>query len=251
MALSDLESGGSSRDTGFGEMSERPRPHFVYVPSGSLKSHCCVCRAQGRQPVGLEERRSASLDPFQEGPFHGQRASCGQEQKQSSGETCSGPSCGLEMAWVMAGRERAPEPHRLASLPIHEHWLDLDSSPRCHSCHSHVSKLSDLSSGDCRDMEMDAAGISCEQDPSHPLSPGKALGSGCCLRNSPSGTILYEPVTDREWMQIFKPAKGGREACCRASAKSPQAAPGSKSSKSKRFGIWLSVLTLLSAQTLS
>ncbi|KAJ6656707.1 hypothetical protein lerEdw1_003594 [Lerista edwardsae] len=242
MALSDLESSSSSRDTGFGEISERPHTRVVYVPGGSLKSSCCACRAKGRPPVGLEERRSASLDPFQEGPFHEQRVPCRQEQKQSSREAYSRPSCELEMAWMMAGREQASEPHHLASLPIHEHWLDLDSSAQCHS---RASKLSDMSSGDCKDVEMDAAGIPCEPNPNHPLSPGKALGSGCCFHKSASGTVLYQPVTDREWMQIFKPAKGERGACCQAFAKSPQATPGSKSSKSKSdYDVDLNILDL-------
>lgn len=222
----------SSRNTVCSEVSEKIPSYIVNIPNLSLKNICCMCKSNSRQQVDPEERRLTSMDQFHERLYQDQRSQYRQVQKESTRETDSRPSSESESGWAMEGKDLAQssEPHHLVSLPIHEHWIDLDSPVERQS---DASKLSDMSSGDCK--EIDAPGISCEQNPSDLTSPVKVLDSASCFHNSTTRTLMYQPVTDREWIKIFKPTQGEVGAGCRGFANSPQATPGIKSSTSKRF----------------
>ncbi|XP_053136392.1 coiled-coil domain-containing protein 62 isoform X2 [Hemicordylus capensis] len=207
--------------------------------SRSSEKICQVCRAESRQPMGTEARRSGNLDQFQEGLFHEQITPRKQERKQndssSAGETDSRPASLADSMWTMEGRELmlVSEPNLVASLPIHEHWFDLNSGAEPPKCQSHMPKRSDKSMGDSQ------AGT--PGGPRLSKSPGlvKMLDSGCCSCCSISKTILSQPVTDQEWMQIFKPVKGGGGGGggggvpCGAFPSSPKSTRGIKVSKSK------------------
>nr|XP_020658279.1 coiled-coil domain-containing protein 62 isoform X1 [Pogona vitticeps]XP_020658280.1 coiled-coil domain-containing protein 62 isoform X1 [Pogona vitticeps] len=238
MVLSDLENS-NDKETACSEISQKTHTRFVYVPRCSSKNTCQVCRAESRQPADPKERCSVSLDQFQEGPLREPSTLHNEESKQSgslsTGETDSRPASQLENAWKTEGREmaRGLESNPVASLPIHEHWIELNSSAEPSNCE-----------GDGRHWETGATGIPCGQCPSTP--PCSSVPSlECCSCNPISKALVYRPVSDQEWMEIFKPVNegGSRE---RALSDSPQASDGIKSdqSKSSDHDIGLNVLDL-------
>ncbi|XP_061459370.1 coiled-coil domain-containing protein 62 isoform X2 [Rhineura floridana] len=229
MVLSDLESS-SDRDTVHCEVSQKIHTRFMHAPSCSSTNTCQACRAENRLQMGPEERLPASLDQFQEGLFYGPRTLHREELKQSgsfsAGETESRPISQSETVWKADGR--ASEPNCVASLPIHEHWLDLTSYAEPSNSQSRVSGKSGKSS---EDTEMDTLGISCGPSPNKPPSSAKGMDSGYCSHSSINKATLNQPVSDQEWMQIFRPVKAEGDSWCGAFPNSPQA--GIKCTKSK------------------
>ncbi|XP_053224055.1 coiled-coil domain-containing protein 62 isoform X1 [Podarcis raffonei] len=233
IVLSDPGSSGN-KDTACSETHQKIHTRFVHSPSCSSKNICEAHRAENRQQKGPEERQPASLDQFQEGLFYGPRTMHREELDQSgslsSGETDSRPASQSDSMWKAEGREmaRAPEQSFAASLPIHEHWLDLNCHTEPTNCQSPVLKLSDKSNEDCKDKEMGTCGLS----PSKSPSPFKGLESGYCSRSSINKVTLYQPVSDQRWMQIFKPVKGEAGSWHGAFPNGAQAAIRSGKSKS-------------------
>ncbi|XP_054852574.1 coiled-coil domain-containing protein 62 isoform X2 [Eublepharis macularius] len=241
MVLSDLESN-SERETVDSEISQKIHTPFVCIPKSSLQNACQMCRAETRQQaqaLGSQERPSKNLDPFQEGTFHGSRTLPREEQKQegplSAGGTESRPTSQVDSTWMMDGREfaLAPEQNPVTPLPMHEHWLELSSFTKPANRHSPLLKCSDKLEGGCNAAEADAVGIASGQSPQNSPHPARVLDPACSCHCSVSKTLLCQSVTDREWMQIFKPAKAEGGSWHGAHDKNPQASRGIKSTKSE------------------
>nr|XP_056715070.1 coiled-coil domain-containing protein 62 [Euleptes europaea] len=217
MALLDLENS-SNRETVCSEICQKTPPRSVRIPKSSSQSTCPICKAKNRQqaqPSGSEERLSANMDLFQEGTFGGSGTLPRQEQKRESplsvGRAESRPASQADSTWMMDSGEfaRASERNPIASLPIHEHWLGLDSFTEPTNGHGPTSKLSDKFDQGHHATEADPVGISSGQSPLNSPRPSVVLDASCFCCCSVNRTLRYQPVTDREWMRIFKPAKAG------------------------------------------
>lgn len=246
--MSDLKSS-SAKDTVCSEIAPKAHAQFERNTNSNSKPNHQTCRAESRQQaraMGSEEKLSTNLDLFQEGLSHGQRTPCREEQQQpqngsycGTGETESKAASPADSAWLMEGREmvQASEPQNpVVCLPLHEHWLHLSSDTESSNGWSHSSKLSSLANGDCKDPETSSVGIPCGPSPSRlPTLVKTSVDSGCCSCSSLSNTAFYQPVSDQEWIQIFRPVKGEGGTRCRAFSSSPQAGQGIKRTKSKRL----------------
>ncbi|XP_062999982.1 coiled-coil domain-containing protein 62 [Elgaria multicarinata webbii] len=230
MVLSDLESS-SDRDTVCSEISRKIHTRFVCLPGGGRKEVCRACRAESGQLMG-----STGSDQFPEGLLHGPTPLPRDESRPSGslspGEASSRPASRAEGAWKTGAREaaRAPGLNHATSLPIHEHWFPLDPS----NCRSSGPGHCGNPGGDCGETETAAAAAAAMAAiPNEPPSPAGAPEAGCCSRSSLGRGALYQSVSDREWMRIFKPVKGGGGARCGASPSTPPAAQGMQRATSK------------------
>ncbi|KAL8180147.1 UNVERIFIED_CONTAM: hypothetical protein K2H54_008284 [Gekko kuhli] len=207
MVWSDLENS-SDRESVCSEVTQKRPPRFVHFPQSSSPNTRLLYEAEDRQQAqdsGSTERLVAKLDAFQERAFGRSETPPRQDQLQNSPLRADR----VESNWIMDGREfsRASERDPATSLPRHVHWPELD--PFTEPTKSHCSPMSKLPDkfDSCKAAGADPVGI--PRGPSPQSSPrlAKALDPGCSCCRSANKTWLHEPVTDREWMRIFRPAR--------------------------------------------
>ncbi|KAM7144892.1 uncharacterized protein RBU57_015074 [Macrochelys suwanniensis] len=204
-----------------------------------------MCEAENSQLINMsdmEESTSAHLNRLQKifkGLSHGQKTLFMEDEKQnasvSTDELDSTTVSDRNSMRSVEGRETSQTSQAVflsrdqqnfgASLPIHEHWLNL--SPHLDSLNwwHPGSKQSDRT-----DDQTETAGISCDR---------KNRESGFCTLNSIiDKAACYKPITDLEWMQIFRPIEGDGNVWCRAVCNCPKTAHGIKSTSLKRLRIY-------------
>uniref|UniRef100_A0A8D0E6M7 Coiled-coil domain containing 62 n=1 Tax=Salvator merianae TaxID=96440 RepID=A0A8D0E6M7_SALMN len=216
LLLSDLESSGD-RDAVGSKLSQKTHCRFACVPGYCSHTACPVSCAENRQRAGPTEKSSASSDQFQEGPFRTQRTLRREDLKHDcciieAGEPNDKGAFPSESVWKNDGTETAwaSEPSCGTPLPIHEHWLQLDSCADAELSRgqSPKARLFDRAGSRCKDVE---PGAGSGPVPRLPPSPFKGLDSACCSCGPLNKGALYHPVSDQEWLHIFKPKEDGSE----------------------------------------
>ncbi|XP_060105147.1 coiled-coil domain-containing protein 62 [Heteronotia binoei] len=240
MVLSDLKNG-SDREVACSEIAQKTHPCFVHNPPSSLQP-CLICKAENRQQAqdsGSKEQLTTNSDAFQEGAFGCLETLPREEQSQSSslsaGRVESGPDSQTDSTWTPDEREsaQASERNPVTFLPMHEHWLDLDSFMETTKSRSPTSKLSDKFDRCCKAAGADPAGVPGGQSPQTSPRLARALDPGGSCRCSANKTLPHQPITDQEWMQIFKPAKAEGGTQLGALASDSQASCRIKSTKAE------------------
>ncbi|XP_034646916.1 coiled-coil domain-containing protein 62 isoform X1 [Trachemys scripta elegans] len=255
LVLSDLESS-NEKDTVSSEGTQKIPKEYgtTQTQKCSLKKICNVCEAENSQLINvsdMEESTSAHLNRLQKifkGLSRGQKTLFMEDEKQnasvSTDELDSRTVSDRNSMRSVEGRETTSQTSQDvflsrdqqnfgASLPIHEHWLNF--SPRLDSlnCWRPGSKQSDRTDVECND-QTETVGILCDRKSR--ASPGTFPidESGFCTLNSIiDKAACYKPVTDLEWMQIFRPIEGDGNVWCRAVCNCPKTAHGIKSTSLK------------------
>ncbi|XP_077164624.1 coiled-coil domain-containing protein 62 isoform X2 [Paroedura picta] len=242
MVLSDLENS-SDGEAVCSEVTHKTHTRFVHFPQGGSQSTCLICDPGNRcqaQDLGSQERLCARLDAFHEREFGCSEALPRQPQAWdsplSAGRAEVRPASPSDSRWMMDSGEFAQplERNPVAFLPMHKHWLGLESFAELAKGRSPPSKLSDQFDGGHKAAgTADPIGVPRGQSPQKSPRLAKALDPSCSCRCPASRTSPCQPVTDQEWMQIFKPARAEGETRHGAFLSSPQASCRMKSAKAE------------------
>ncbi|XP_019362714.1 PREDICTED: coiled-coil domain-containing protein 62 isoform X1 [Gavialis gangeticus] len=226
-----------------------------------LRTICNVCRPEKVVDVSaIEESISASLHSLQKGLLERQKALFVEEEEKQdtssrsdepesrtvSGTDSTRPGRSKDKLHTSQDRFfRGNQQTFEARLPVHEHWLDLSSCLVSLSALTQHASKSDKTDFECKGQK-DTAGISCGSKSNESLSTVDMFESGCYHTNSDVDKATWcEPVTDLEWIQIFKPIKDDGNVWHRSVCDSPKIAPEIQSTSLKRLPISLYLKTKL------
>ncbi|XP_073169761.1 coiled-coil domain-containing protein 62 isoform X3 [Lepidochelys kempii] len=254
LVLSDLESS-NEKDTVSSEGTQKIPKEYgtTQTQKCSLKKICNMCEAKNSQLINvsdMEESTLAHLNQLQKickGLSHGQKTLFMEDEKQnasvSTDELDSRTVSDRNSMRSVEGRETSQTSQDVflsrdqqnfrASLPIHEHWLNFSPHLDSLNCWHPGSKQSDRTDIECND-QTETVGISCDRKSR--ASPGTLPidESGFCTLNSIiDKAACYKPLTDLEWMQIFRPIEGDGNVWCRAICNCLKTAHGIKSTSLK------------------
>ncbi|XP_025054185.1 coiled-coil domain-containing protein 62 isoform X2 [Alligator sinensis] len=218
-----------------------------------LRTICNVCLPEKVVDVSaIEESTSARLHRLQKGLLERQKAlfvEKEEEEKQDASSRSDEPESRTLSSTDSTRPGRSKDTFHTsqddsffrgnqqtfeASLPIHEHWLSFSSCLVSSSALTQHASKPDKTDFECKGQK-DTAGISCGSKSSESLSTVDMFESGCYHTNSDVDKATWcEPVTDLEWIQIFKPIKDDGNVWHKSVCNSPKIVPEIQSTSLKR-----------------
>ncbi|XP_074869043.1 coiled-coil domain-containing protein 62 isoform X1 [Carettochelys insculpta] len=259
LVLSDLENS-NEKDTVSSEGTQKIPEEYgtTQAQKGSLKKIGNVCEAKTRKLFNvsdMEGSTSTRLNQLQKvfkGLLCEQKALFMEDEKQnaslSTDELDSRNVSDRNRMNSVEARETSQTSQDGAflsrdqqnfgvSLPTHEHWLSFIPHLGSLNCWHRGSKQCNRTDTEYNE-QTETVGSSCDQKSRESPGPISIDESGFCPLNSIiDKAACYKPLTDLEWMQIFKPVQGDGNVWYRTVCNCHEAAHKIKSTSLKRLRI--------------